>query len=128
LAISQLIAYKIPESKGEIHYCPVTYYAFNALRREETVISPQFDVLFWNFSTGKLGLQRKNTQWDFLRFFAAHDAAENLRFYGLCGMSSLSLSLPSKYPQLPSRPHVWRTMDTGLSDNFGIQDGFEIFL
>lgn len=54
-----------------------------------------------------------------MRFFAAHDPG-NLRFLTALRMSA---TFPFVTPnvELPSTP-VMKTMDTGLSDNFGIQD------
>ena len=69
---------------------------------------------------GKEGPSEKKQTIDFLRFFAAHDA-RNLRFLTALRMSA---TFPFITPniQLPSEP-MMETMDTGLSDNFGIQDG-----
>ena len=68
---------------------------------------------------GKSGLDEKKQSIDFLRFFAAHDAG-NLRFLSALRMSA---TFPFITPnvELPSVPTM-ETMDTGLSDNFGIQD------
>lgn len=113
-----LIAYQIPESKGEIPLLPVTALITNDGRK--LVISPQSMSFFGTSVLGKMGVAEKKQTVDFLRFFAKHDA-EKLRFLSALRMSS---TFPFITPniQLPSEP-IMETMDTGLSDNFGIQDG-----
>jgi len=68
---------------------------------------------------GQFGAEEKKQSVDFLRFFHEQDA-ENLRFLTAIRMSA---TFPFITPniQLPSDPAM-ETMDTGLSDNFGIQD------
>jgi hypothetical protein len=68
---------------------------------------------------GKQGKEEKKQSIDFMRFFANH-GAKDLRFLTALRMSA---TFPFITPniQLPSDP-VMETMDTGLSDNFGIQD------
>lgn len=111
-------AYQIPESKGVIPLLPVTALITNDGRK--LVISPQSMSFFGTSVLGKTGIAEKKQTVDFLRFFAAH-GAENLRFLSALRMSS---TFPFITPniQLPSEP-IMETMDTGLSDNFGIQDG-----
>ena len=113
-----LSAYQMPESKGEIPLLPVTALITNDGRK--LVISPHSMSFFGTSVLGKTGISEKKQTVDFLRFFAAHDA-ENLRFLSALRMSS---TFPFITPniQLPSEP-IMETMDTGLSDNFGIQDG-----
>lgn len=113
-----LIAYQIPESRGEIPLLPVTALITNDGRK--LVISPQSMSFFGTSVLGKMGVAEKKQTVDFLRFFAKHDA-EKLRFLSALRMSS---TFPFITPniQLPSEP-IMETMDTGLSDNFGIQDG-----
>ncbi len=69
---------------------------------------------------GKTGIREKKQTVDFLRFYSKHDS-EDLRFLSALRMSA---TFPFITPniELPSDP-VMETMDTGLSDNFGIQDG-----
>lgn len=113
-----LSAYQIPESNGVIPLLPVTALITNDGRK--LVISPHSMSFFGTSALGKTGIAEKKQTVDFLRFFAAHDA-ENLRFLSALRMSS---TFPFITPniQLPSEP-MMETMDTGLSDNFGIQDG-----
>jgi hypothetical protein len=113
-----LSAYQIPESKGAIPLLPVTALITNDGRK--LVISPHSMSFFGTSVLGKTGVSEKKQTVDFLRFFAKHDAP-NLRFLTALRMSS---TFPFITPniQLPSDPQM-ETMDTGLSDNFGIQDG-----
>ncbi len=113
-----LSAYKIPESKGEIPLLPVTALITNDGRK--LFISPQSMSFFGTSVLGKTGSAEKKQSVDFLRFFVKHDAG-NLRFLSALRMSA---TFPFITPniQLPSEP-IMETMDTGLSDNFGIQDG-----
>jgi len=113
-----LSAYKDPEFKGLIPLLPVTSLITNDGRK--LVVSPHSMSFFGTSMLGKTGLNEKKQTVDFLRFFSKHDA-ENLRFLSALRMSA---TFPFITPnvQLPSDP-VMETMDTGLSDNFGIQDG-----
>jgi predicted patatin/cPLA2 family phospholipase len=68
---------------------------------------------------GISGQSEKKQSIDFKRFFVNHDP-DNLRFLTALRMSA---TFPFITPnvELPSEPRM-KTMDTGLSDNFGIQD------
>ncbi|MCE7053301.1 patatin-like phospholipase family protein [Algoriphagus sp. AGSA1] len=110
-------AYKEPEFSGRIPLLPVTTLITNDGRK--LVISPHSMSFFGTSMQGKLGINEKKQTIDFLRFFEAHDS-KNLRFLSALRMSA---TFPFVTPniELPSDP-VMETMDTGLSDNFGIQD------
>ncbi|WP_057938819.1 hypothetical protein [Algoriphagus resistens] len=110
-------AYKEPEFLGTIPLLPVTTLITNDGRK--LVISPHSMSFFGTSMLGRLGADEKKQTIDFLRFFAAHDS-ENLRFLTALRMSA---TFPFVTPniQLPTQP-IMETMDTGLSDNFGIQD------
>lgn len=112
-----LIEYKQPEFEAQIPLLPVTSLVTNDGRK--LIISPHSMSYMGSSMFGKTGLQEKKQSIDFLRFFHAHDAG-NLRFLSALRMSA---TFPFITPnvQLPSIP-VMETMDTGLSDNFGIQD------
>lgn len=111
-------AYAEPEFKGLIPLLPVTSLITNDGRK--LVVSPHSMSFFGTSVLGTTGTNEKKQTVDFLRFFANHDA-KNLRFLSALRMSA---TFPFITPniQLPSDP-VMETMDTGLSDNFGIQDG-----
>nr|WP_317046672.1 patatin-like phospholipase family protein [Algoriphagus yeomjeoni] len=110
-------AYAEPEFSGSIPLLPVTTLITNDGRK--LVISPHSMSFFGTSMLGKLGMDEKKQSIDFLRFFQEHDS-ENLRFLTALRMSA---TFPFITPniELPSNP-VMETMDTGLSDNFGIQD------
>ncbi len=110
-------AYKEPEFSGRIPLLPVTTLITNDGRK--LVISPHSMSFFGTSMQGKLGVNEKKQTIDFLRFFEEHDS-KNLRFLSALRMSA---TFPFVTPniELPSDP-VMETMDTGLSDNFGIQD------
>ena len=112
-----LHAYKEPEESGKIPLLPVTSLITNDGRK--LVISPHSMSYLGTSMMGKLGLDEKKQSIDFLRFFREQDA-EDIRFLSALRMSA---TFPFITPnvQLPSEP-VMETMDTGLSDNFGIQD------
>jgi hypothetical protein len=112
-----LDAYRIPESQGEIALLPVTALVTNDGRK--LVISPHSMSYLGSSVLGKSGTDEKKQSIDFRRFFEKHDAG-NLRFLSALRMSA---TFPFITPnvELPSTP-VMETMDTGLSDNFGIQD------
>ncbi|MDX5477055.1 MAG: patatin-like phospholipase family protein, partial [Cyclobacteriaceae bacterium] len=112
-----LHAYKEPEESGKIPLLPVTSLITNDGRK--LVISPHSMSYLGTSMLGKLGLDEKKQSIDFLRFFREQDA-EDIRFLSALRMSA---TFPFITPnvQLPSEP-VMETMDTGLSDNFGIQD------
>lgn len=109
--------YRIPELEAQIPMLPVTTLVTNDGRK--LVISPHSMSYLGSSVMGKSGLDEKKQSIDFLRFFAAHDAG-NLRFLSALRMSA---TFPFITPnvELPSVPTM-ETMDTGLSDNFGIQD------
>ncbi|MCU0402346.1 MAG: patatin-like phospholipase family protein [Algoriphagus sp.] len=112
-----LAAYKKPESEGQIPLLPVTTLVTNDGRK--LIISPHSMSYMGSSLLGKTGQKEKKQSLDFLRFFADHDSG-NLRFLSAIRMSA---TFPFVTPnvQLPSVP-VMETMDTGLADNFGIQD------
>jgi hypothetical protein len=111
-------AYAEPEFKGLIPLLPVTSLITNDGRK--LVVSPHSMSFFGTSMLGTTGINEKKQTVDFLRFFSNHDA-KNLRFLSALRMSA---TFPFITPniQLPSDP-MMETMDTGLSDNFGIQDG-----
>lgn len=112
-----LIDYMKPEFDAQIPLLPVTTLVTNDGRK--LVISPHSMSYLGTSAMGKTGLEEKKQSIDFLRFFAAHDPG-NLRFLSALRMSA---TFPFITPnvELPSVP-VMETMDSGLSDNFGIQD------
>ena len=112
-----LAAYQQPEAEGQIPLLPVTALVTNDGRK--LVISPQSMSYLGSSVMGKSDSEKKQSI-DFLRFFEAHDPG-NLRFLSALRMCA---TFPFITPnvELPSVP-VMETMDTGLSDNFGIQDG-----
>ncbi|EAZ79108.1 hypothetical protein [Algoriphagus machipongonensis] len=112
-----LSAYKEPEGSGEIPLLPVTALITNDGRK--LVISPNSMSYFGTSVLGKSGEAEKKQSIDFMRFFHGHDPG-NLRFLSALRMSA---TFPFITPniQLPSEPEM-EAMDTGLSDNFGIQD------
>jgi hypothetical protein len=112
-----LIEYKKPEFEAQIPLLPVTSLVTNDGRK--LIISPNSMSFLGTSILGKTGKDEKKQSIDFLRFYAQHDSG-NLRFLSALRMSA---TFPFITPnvQLPSVP-VMETMDTGLSDNFGIQD------
>ena len=110
-------AYKEPEFSGNIPLLPVTTLITNDGRK--LVISPHSMSFFGTSMSGRLGTDEKKQTIDFMRFFENHDS-KSLRFLSALRMSA---TFPFITPniELPSNP-VMETMDTGLSDNFGIQD------
>ncbi|GMQ30519.1 patatin-like phospholipase family protein [Algoriphagus confluentis] len=112
-----LHAYLQPESEGIIPLLPVTSLITNDGRK--LVISPHSMSFLGSSVLGKTIPGEKKQSIDFLRFFENHQP-QNLRFLTALRMSA---TFPFITPniQLPSRPQM-ETMDTGLSDNFGIQD------
>lgn len=113
-----LSAYRQPEFDALIPMLPVTALVTNDGRK--LVISPHSMSYLGSSVLGRSGIQEKKQSIDFLRFFSAHDPG-NLRFLSALRMSA---TFPFITPnvELPSVPTM-ETMDTGLSDNFGIQDG-----
>lgn len=112
-----LKAYREAEFSGKIPLLPVTSLITNDGRK--LVISPHSMSYLGTSLKGQLGIDEKKQSIDFLRFFRNQDS-ENLRFLTAIRMSA---TFPFITPnvQLPSEPAM-ETMDTGLSDNFGIQD------
>lgn len=112
-----LHAYREPESRGLIPLMPVTSLITNDGRK--LVISPHSMSYLGTSLMGRMGANEKKQSIDFLRFFEKQ-GAENLRFLTALRMSA---TFPFITPniELPSQP-VMEVMDTGLSDNFGIQD------
>ncbi|TDQ16473.1 patatin-like phospholipase [Algoriphagus boseongensis] len=112
-----LSAYREPEYQAQIPLLPVTTLVTNDGRK--LVISPHSMSFLGTSILAKTKSDEKKQTIDFLRFFRAHDS-ENLRFLSALRMCA---TFPFITPnvQLPSEP-VMETMDTGLSDNFGIQD------
>lgn len=110
-------AYKEPEQSARIPMLPVTSLITNDGRK--LVISPNSMSYLGTSVLGKSGKDEKKQSIDFVRFFHDHDP-ENLRFLSALRMSA---TFPFITPnvQLPSIPEM-ETMDTGLSDNFGVQD------
>jgi hypothetical protein len=112
-----MIDYRQPEFEAHIPLLPVTALVTNDGRK--LVISPHSMSYLGRSTLGKTGMEEKKQSIDFLRFFAEHDPG-NLRFLSALRMSA---TFPFITPnvELPSMPTM-ETMDTGLSDNFGIQD------
>ena len=112
-----IIAYKEPEMESLIPMMPITPLVTNDGRK--LIIAP-YSMSYLGISQQRWEGDREKSQGiDFHRFFANHDA-ENLRFISALRMSA---TFPFITPniQLPSVP-MMETMDSGLSDNFGLQD------
>ena len=109
--------YRMPESRALIPLLPVTALITNDGRK--LVMSPHSISFLGTAALGTALPNEKKQSVDFMRFFAAHDPG-NLRFLTALRMSA---TFPFVTPNvgLPSSP-IMKTMDTGLSDNFGIQD------
>ena len=112
-----LSAYQKEEFNATIPLLPVTSLLTNDGRK--LVISPHSMSFFGTSVLGKTLNDEKQQTIDFLRFFGRHHS-ENLRFLTALRMGA---TFPFITPniQLPSIPAM-ETMDTGLSDNFGVQD------
>lgn len=112
-----LADYKDPESLAQIPLLPLTTLITNDGRK--LVISPHSFSFFGSAGIPGSYHNELKQSIDFMRFFSAHDPG-NLRFLTALRMSA---TFPFVTPnvELPSNP-VMKTMDTGLSDNFGIQD------
>ncbi|MBN3582903.1 patatin-like phospholipase family protein [Algoriphagus aestuarii] len=110
-------AYREPESKAVIPMLPVTTLITNDGRK--LVISPNSMSYLGTSMLDRTGMDEKKQSVDFLRFFQEQSPG-NLRFLSALRMSA---TFPFITPnvQLPSIPTM-EVMDTGLSDNFGIQD------
>jgi hypothetical protein len=113
----RLEEYYEPESQALIPLLPVTSLVTNDGRK--LVISPHSMSFLGSSVEGISGQSEKKQSIDFKRFFVNHDP-DNLRFLTALRMSA---TFPFITPnvELPSEPRM-KTMDTGLSDNFGIQD------
>jgi hypothetical protein len=110
-------AYREPELLSKIPMMPITPLITNDGRK--LIIAP-YSISYLGISNERLEGRREKSQGiDFRRFFAGHDAG-NLRFISALRMGA---TFPFITPniQLPSDP-LMETMDSGLSDNFGIQD------
>jgi hypothetical protein len=110
-------AYREPELLSKIPMMPITPLITNDGRK--LIIAP-YSISYLGISNERLEGRREKSQGiDFHRFFAGHDAG-NLRFISALRMGA---TFPFITPniQLPSDP-LMETMDSGLSDNFGIQD------
>ena len=112
-----LADYQEPEAKALIPLMPLTTLVTNDGRK--LVISPHSFSFFGSSALDKPLPKEKKQSIDYMRFFANQDPG-NLRFLTALRMSA---TFPFVTPnvELPSAP-VMKTMDTGLSDNFGIQD------
>jgi len=110
-------AYAEPEFTAIIPMLPVSTLITNDGRK--LVISPHSMSFLGTSMMGKLGKDEKKQSIDFKRYFENH-GADDLRFLTALRMCA---TFPFITPniQLPTDP-VMETMDTGLSDNFGIQD------
>ncbi len=112
-------AYKQPEYEAIIPLMPITPLVVNDARK--LFITPH-SMSYMGISLSRAGgVTEKSQAIDFIRFFDQQDA-NNLRFISALRMGA---SFPFITPNisLPSAPPM-ETMDTGLADNFGIQDAF----
>ncbi|WP_200976784.1 patatin-like phospholipase family protein [Echinicola sp. 20G] len=112
-----LSAYAEPELNADIPLLPVTPLIVNDGRK--LFIAPH-SMSYMGISTEQLiGDDEKSQSIDFLRFFSGQDAG-SLRFISALRMGA---TFPFITPniQLPSEPQM-ELMDSGLSDNFGIND------
>lgn len=112
--------YKLPELNAQIPMIPLTPLITNDGRK--LYISPS-PISYMCISLKRSeGLNEKSQGVDFRRFFANQDA-ENLRFITALRMGA---TFPFITPniQLPSKPQM-EIMDSGLSDNFGMQDALK---
>lgn len=109
-------AYQEDEFLARIPLLPVTTLITNDGRK--LIISPHSMSYMGSSVMGKFQDEKRQSI-DFLRFFQNHDPL-NLRFLTALRMTA---TFPFITPnvQLPTDP-IMETMDTGLSDNFGIQD------
>jgi hypothetical protein len=109
--------YLEPEFKSQIPMMPITPLITNDGRK--LIIAP-YSMSYMGISVDRTeGFDEKSQSIDFQRMFADHDA-KNLRFISALRMGA---TFPFITPniQLPSKPQM-QTMDSGLSDNFGVQD------
>jgi hypothetical protein len=110
-------AYRMPEFESKIPMLPVTPLITNDGRK--LYIAPH-PMAYMGISLDRSeGVEEKSQGIDFQRFFADHQA-DQLRFISALRMGA---TFPFITPnvQLPSSPRM-ETMDSGLSDNFGVQD------
>lgn len=110
-------AYRIPEFESKIPMLPVTPLITNDGRKLYIAPSP---MSYMGISMDRSdGVEEKSQGIDFQRFFA-HHGADQLRFISALRMGA---TFPFITPNvhLPSAPRM-ETMDSGLSDNFGVQD------
>ncbi|MFD2202753.1 patatin-like phospholipase family protein [Shivajiella indica] len=115
-----LYSYKLPEWNSQIPMIAVTPLITNDGRK--LYISPS-PMSYMCVSLERLeGLNEKSQGVEFRRFFVKQDA-ENLRFLTALRMGA---TFPFITPniQLPSKPQM-EIMDSGLSDNFGMQDALK---
>lgn len=110
-------AYREHEASGAIPLLPISTLITNDGRK--LVISPHSMSFLGTSLLSKAEGDEKKQTIDFLRYFRAH-GSENLRFLTALRMSA-TFPFVSPNIELPTEPQM-ETMDTGLSDNFGIQD------
>ncbi|MCH7400629.1 patatin-like phospholipase family protein [Belliella kenyensis] len=109
--------YAEPELKSQIPMLPVTPLIINDGRK--LFISPH-SMSYMGVSVSRVdAVNEKSQSIDFRRFFAEQEA-DNLHFISALRMGA---TFPFITPniQLPSDPQM-DVMDSGLSDNFGMQD------
>jgi hypothetical protein len=109
--------YLEPEYNSQIPMLPITPLITNDGRK--LIIAP-YSMSYMGISLDRTeGFDEKSQSIDFQRMFAEHEA-KNLRFISALRMGA---TFPFITPniQLPSKP-LMQTMDSGLSDNFGVQD------
>jgi hypothetical protein len=109
--------YLEPEYNSQIPMLPITPLITNDGRK--LIIAP-YSMSYMGISLDRTeGFDEKSQSIDFQRMFVEHEA-KNLRFISALRMGA---TFPFITPniQLPSKP-LMQTMDSGLSDNFGVQD------
>lgn len=112
-----LSAYEKPEKESLIPMMPVTPLITNDGRK--LLISPHH-MSYMGVSMGRIdGPNEKSQSVDFKRFFHDQDAG-SLHFISALRMGA-TFPFITPHIQLPSTPQM-EVMDSGLSDNFGIQD------
>ena len=110
-------AYREPEEQSLIPMLPVTPLITNDGRK--LLISPH-SISYMGVSLGRIeGPNEKSQGIDFRRFFY-HQDADNLHFISALRMGA-TFPFITPHIQLPSTPQM-EVMDSGLSDNFGMQD------
>lgn len=115
-----LVDYKLPELNAQVPMIPLTPLITNDGRK--LYISPSPISYLCISLTRSEGLNEKSQGVEFSRFFVNQDAG-NLRFITALRMGA---TFPFITPniQLPSKPQM-EVMDSGLSDNFGMQDALK---